>query len=178
MEIPTKTELVQRLKESYQEVINWVNSQPESNFNQDLVPGKWTIAGHIYHLLKTNQAIYKGLNMPKLGLRTMFGKNKREERTYEDIVADYQTKVVIPKFKTLKAYEAAADRTFDRTELMNRFEESLTKFIKSIDSWNEKDMSIYVMPHPALGKCTIREFVIFAAFHNYHHLTALKENYV
>lgn len=49
--------------------------------------------------------------------------------------------------------------------------------IKALNPWKEEDMSVYIMPHPAIGKCTIREFVYFTTLHTYHHLDILKNQY-
>jgi len=66
----------------------------------------------------------------------------------------------------------------DRSVLIKRFEDELNDFVKVTNKWKEADMSVYIMPHPALGKLTINEFIIFTTFHTYHHLNNLKTNYV
>jgi uncharacterized damage-inducible protein DinB len=178
MEISTKSQLIEDLKNAFQETINWINEQPESHFNEEIVAGKWSIAGHLYHLIKSTKAVTKGMSMPRLGLRTMFGKSNRTERVYDEMVEKYEEVVVKNSFKTLKSYEAEAERTFERSALIKRFESELNDFLKVLDKWKEADMSVYVMPHPALGKLTIREFVLFTTLHTHHHLNNLKTNYV
>ncbi len=178
MENSTKSKLIQDLKNVFQETINWINEQPESHFNEKIVVDKWSIAGHLYHLIKSTKAVTKGMSNSKLGLRTMFGKSNRTERTYDEMVEKYESVVVKNSFKTLKTYEADANRIFDRSELIKRFEDELYDFIKVVNKWNEEDMSVYILPHPALGKLTIREFIFFTILHTYHHLNNLKTNYV
>jgi len=178
MEKPNKSQLIQDLKNAFQETIDWINEQPESHFNEEIVAGKWSMAGHLYHLIKSTKAVTKGMSMPRLALRTMFGKSNRTERTYDEIVEKYESVVVNNSFKTLKSYEAEAGRTFERAALIKRFEDELNDFVKVTNKWKEADMSVYIMPHPALGKLTINEFIIFTTFHTYHHLNNLKTNYV
>lgn len=174
---PPKDQLIQDLRTSFQQAIDWINAQPEGNFNEELVAGKWTIAGHLYHLIKSTKSVSKGLRMPKMGLRTMFGKNNRPERSYQAMVDKYKTALANTNIKAPSSYEAEAGRTFERPALIQRFEGELNDFIQALNSWNEDDMSIYVMPHPAIGKCTIREFVYFTTLHTYHHLDILKAQY-
>jgi len=177
MEIPTKEQLIENLKSNFGEMIDWINEQPEDHFNKEIVVGKWTIAGHLYHLIKSVKAVRKGMLMPKLGLRTMFGQCNRPERTYLEMQKKYKTTLANNTIKAPKEYEAAAGRIFDRTELTGRYEEELLAFIKALDKWTEKKLGQYVLVHPAMGKCTIREFVYFTTFHNEHHLDILRREY-
>ena len=177
MTISTKTQLIQNLKNTFQATIDWINKQPEDHFNKDLVAGKWTIAGHLYHLIKSTKGVSQGMIMPKEGLATMFGKNNRDERSFEDTYKKYKSTVIKNNSKTTNSYEAEAGRIFERSALIKRFEDELNDFIQAMERWDEDEMSIYVLPHPAMGKCTIREFVYFTIFHTNHHLNSLQENY-
>lgn len=174
---PKKEQLIEDMKTSFQQTIDWINAQAEERFNQEIVPGKWTIAGHLYHLIKSTKAVSKGMMMPKIGMRTMFGKNNRPERTYQEMVDKYQNVLATTNLKAPSSYEAEAGRTFERPALIKRFEGELQDMIKALNLWEEDAMSIYIMPHPAIGKCTIREFVYFTTLHTYHHLTILREQY-
>lgn len=178
METPTKDQLIQDLKKSFQSTIDWINEQDESQFNEEIIEGKWTIAGHLYHLIKSTKAVSKGMKMPKLALRTMFGKNNRQERTFEEMLEKYETTISQNNIKAPSDFSAEPGRTFERAELIGRFETELNDFIKALGKWKEDDLGNYIMPHPAIGKCTLREFVYFTTFHTDHHLRTLKENYV
>lgn len=178
MEIPTKDQLTTDLNESFQSIIDWINEQPEANFNKVFISGKWTMAGHLYHLIKSTKAVTRGMTMPKLALRTMFGKSNRPERTFDEVVEKYEARLVdgspvVPA----KEFQAEPGRSFERAALINRFEGELNSFTKALSKWKEEDMSVYIMPHPAIGKCTVREFAYFTIHHTYHHLNTLKEKY-
>ena len=54
--------------------------------------------------------------------------------------------------------------------------EQTTLSIK-FQKWKEKDLDIYLLPHPLLGKMTIREIVLWTAYHTEHHYKILKANY-
>jgi len=177
MDTPTKESLAQDLQASTIRMINWVNEQPEDRFNQVIIPEKWTIAGHLYHLIKTTKATTKGLIMPKIGLRTMFGKSNRPERTYEQMVQKYEAALATGNIKAPAAYEAEAGREFDRDSLLKRYQGEMEAFNKAFAKWKEADLSVYIMPHPAIGKCTLREFGYFTILHNEHHLRILREQY-
>jgi len=177
MNAQSKDQLVQNLNRAFKETIDWVYEQPESNFNQEIVQGKWTIAEHIYHLIKSTKGVSKGMSMPKLGLHTMFGKRQNTERSYQQILNLYTETLSGNNVKAPNAYEAEPGRTFDRVTLVNRFEGERNDFVEALKKWSEADMSTYVMPHPVMGKFTIREFSYFTILHTIHHLNILKNQY-
>jgi len=177
MDVQTKSQLTTDLKNAFLETIEWVNQQPADHFNMDMVSGKWTIAGHLYHLIKSTKAVSQGMKMPKAQLEGLFGKINRAERSYEGMIEKYTRTINDVKFKTPNPYEAEAGRTFDQPSLIKRFEHELDQFISVLENWKEDDMGNYVMPHPAMGKCTMREFCYFTILHTYHHLNLLKMNY-
>jgi hypothetical protein len=48
-------------------------------------------------------------------------------------------------------------------EVGNRLYEILQK-------WPENDLDKYRLPHPLLGKLTLREMLFFTLYHNRHHM--------
>ncbi len=181
MNIPSNDHLIKELNQIFDETKSWIHAQSEERFNIELIPGKWTIAGHLYHLIKSTKAVSKGMSMPKIGLQTMFGKSNRKERTFKELQEKYENSLLeIDKidFKDPNNFEAEPGRHFNKLELIKRFEQEQIDFIKAINKWDEEKMSIYILPHPLLGKCTIREFIYFTIFHTEHHLKILKEKYI
>lgn len=184
MKTPTKENLMLDMEKIFEETINWFNEQPVEHFNKEMVSGKWTMAGHLYHLIKSTKGVSKAMGMPRLVLRTTFGKSNRVERTFDQQYHKYidslasiaetsgQAAIVGAKFVP------AEGRTFDKPELIKRFLEELTSMKKQVSKWKEKDLGVYVLPHPAMGKLTIREMIYFTIFHTKHHLDNLQENYV
>jgi len=174
----SKENLGPQLQQSYADVIKWINEQPEDLFNTEIVAGKWTTAGHLYHLIKSNRAVNKGMAMPKLALRTMFGKCNREERTYEGLKEKYLGVLAQNGgIKAPKEFAAEEGRVFEKAALIKRFEEELEDTLKTLNNWSEEDLSTYILPHPAIGKLTFREICYFMIYHNSHHLNILKEQY-
>lgn len=38
-----------------------------------------------------------------------------------------------------------------------------------VDSWTEQDLDTVLLPHPLLGKLTVREMLYFTIYHAQHH---------
>jgi hypothetical protein len=51
------------------------------------------------------------------------------------------------------------------------------KMVDFINKWKAADMEIYLLPHPLLGKLTIREMLLFTIYHIEHHFVNLQANY-
>ena len=51
------------------------------------------------------------------------------------------------------------------------------RLAKKIQKWTESDLDTYLLPHPLLGKMTIREIALWTAYHTEHHYKILKLNY-
>lgn len=169
-----KKRISEELKRAMQTVIDWVENQPNDQLNKKFIEGKWPIFHHIYHLLKTTRAVDQGFKMPKLMLKMSFGTNNRTERSYAELVARYQKQIKDLQMKSPKNYTAAPERIFEKKDLLDKFSKAMQGLIINLNKWDEKDLSKYIVPHPAIGKCTLREISYFTIYHTYHHLNILK----
>ncbi len=174
MEKLDKAQLKKELEIAYAATINWVNEQPIENLNKEITPEKWPISHHLYHLVKSTRAVNQGMKMPKLAMRAMFGKCNRPERTQEALAQKYKAVLAQDGVKAPAKFSAEPNRTFEKDEIIQKFQTSLDELIASLDKWDEQKMSEYVLPHPAIGKCTIREMMYFTINHTYHHLDIMK----
>ena len=54
------------------------------------------------------------------------------------------------------------------------YKEQKQKLIAKVEKQEEKELDIYILPHPLLGKVTLREMLYVTIHHNEHHLQLLK----
>jgi len=47
--------------------------------------------------------------------------------------------------------------------------ESKQELVSVAEKWNEDELDQYQLPHPILGKLTIREMLYFTIYHNLRH---------
>ena len=85
--------IIEGLQQEFQEVISISRQQDDSLFLQALAPGKWSVAQHLDHLIKSTAPLNQALRMPKFTLRTMFGKCNRPERIFDEVIQRYQQKL-------------------------------------------------------------------------------------
>lgn len=173
----SKSQIQEQLDTAFSTTINWIDRYPENELNKIIMEGKWTAAGHVYHLIKSTKAMSVGIRKPKLILRWTFGLNNRNEKSYEQLKNKYNKALESPKVQAPEGYSASPERQFNKSELIARSNHELDQLKKAMIKWNEKQLTKYIVPHPALGKMTIREVLYFTIFHTKHHLNILEEKY-
>ena len=175
--IHSKAEIIAELELQYRTLIDWLEAQADNKFDYRWQEDKWSVGQHVEHLIKSTQPLNRALRLPKFTLKGMFGKkNERPERSFAAMVERYQEK--------LAAGGAATDRFLpkdvsneEKAPLIDTLQKELEKLKKIILKWKEEDMSVYLLPHPLLGKITIREMLFFTIYHTLHHYRQLAEHY-
>lgn len=170
--------LIPQLEEKTASIIAWVEAQEADQFSHQIADEKWSTGQHLQHLIKSVKPLNQALNMPKMALKGMFGKNNREERTYEQLVEKYQTKLAegIPP-NANNSFKPKQVENNEKNEVLTTFRKEVDDFKKVLDKWEEKELSEYILPHPLIGKLTVREMLYFTIYHTEHHHLLLKRDY-
>jgi hypothetical protein len=168
----TRNEITACLKESSRRVHEWAGNLSETLFTTPAIEGKWSPAEHIDHLTRSVKPLNMALAMPR-GFLRWFGKPNREARTYDELKKRYREKLAaggqasgrfVPQLKSV-----------DKQVLISRYEEQMGKLVVKAAAFKEAELDLYVLPHPLLGKITLREMFFFTIYHTYHHLDALRK---
>jgi hypothetical protein len=134
---------------------------------------KWTPGQHLDHMVRSVRPVMLAFMLPKFLLSLLFGKSNRPPRTYEEVVFKYTQKL---------AEGAKASGVFipppvplnKKNELIQKLNASASKLASQVNGIAEKDLDIYLLPHPVLGKMTLREMIYFTMYHVNHHHKNLK----
>lgn len=169
--IQTKTEIISALEDSGQRAQAWFSAIPAKEFftRQGEV---WSASDNVDHLIKSIKPVAKAMGLPKLALQTMFAKPEKVSRTYDVICAIYRDEIArggkaggsfLPKQETP---ENAEER---KAELLNRLTDAIGKLISNVEKWEEPALDEAQLPHPLIGKLTLREMLYFTIYHNLRH---------
>jgi hypothetical protein len=79
----------------------------------------------------------------------------------------------LPKF-ALNILFGKTNRPSRTYELIEKYTEQKQRLISKIEKQSEIHLDKYILPHPLLGKLTLREMLYFTIHHNEHHLELLK----
>lgn len=174
MEITTKTKLFAELKESNQRVTKWFIGIPSEDFFTR--HGEvWSASDNLDHLIRSHKPISKALKLPKFTLLAMFGKPERQSRSYEEICQVYRDEIArgaqasgrfLPEQQS--PVEAAEEK---KTELLEQWSKVSAELVLVAEKWNDSELDGYLLPHPLIGKLTIREMLFFTIYHNLRHVS-------
>jgi hypothetical protein len=169
-----RKEIISLLAENHNSFIQYINglTNEEFLFNSGQ---KWTAGQQLEHIYLSVKPVIQILSLPKFFIRIVFGKANRPGRTYDDLVKRYLIK--------LENGGRATSRFIPKTIAINQKEtinKRLTKNIKilclKIEHFTEKELDTLILPHPLLGKLTIREMLYFTIYHVAHHHEITKRN--
>ena len=171
IEISTKSELITGLKDSNQRVTNWFEKVPAQEF---FIRHRkvWSASDNLDHLIKSHKPIAKALKLPKFTLQAMFGKPEIPSRSYEEICTIYRDEIAKgaqASGRYLPNQENPEHAEEKKMELLSKFSKASEELVSVAEKWTESELDSYLLPHPLIGKLTIRELLYFTIYHNLRH---------
>ena len=168
----TKEEIIKQLNQNSKDVIAFVDSLSD---DEALLSSsdKWNALQQLEHLLRSIQPLNKAMKIPLPGLKVLFGKPNREERSFDETVSKYKN-ALSKGGKATSRY--IPSRKQNRDTLIKKYSQQVDALNKTIYKWKEEDLSKYLLPHPLIGKLLIKEMLFFTIYHTSHHLQLMKEN--
>lgn len=135
--------------------------------------GSWSPIQNVLHLTSATKAVVKALLLPRFLLRVMFGKSNAPSRHFENIVQLYLDVLAGGAQSSGKYTSKPISRPSDPLHYQRTTVASLTATIqslaKAIETWPEQDLDRLQLPHPLLGRLTVREMLFFTLYHLGHH---------
>ena len=161
-----KIELSKRLIQEHQSFIDFISSLS----NEDLMRShndKWNPAQQLEHVYLCLRPVKLALSLPNIIPAILFGKSKKGSRTYESLVEAYQLKLKNggkspSMYKPKMSVRNVSKLKIALMHLVNNISNKLSHF-------KENDLDSFLLPHPLLGKLTVRELIFFALYHVGHH---------
>jgi hypothetical protein len=137
---------------------------------------KWSAARQVKHLVQSTTISGYAFRFPKWLVSLAGGKANRPSRDYEVLVEKYSVKLQQGGKAPARFIPKPVSPGYGREKLLNEFAASMNSLAKAMTrKRSEQDMDKYVIPHPLLGKITLRELGYFTIHHTYHHLNSIRE---
>ena len=128
--------------------------------------GRWSFAQNLDHLVRSVTPVARALRLPKMALRFLFGKADASA-TYQEIHDRYKAELRAGA-EAPKAF--VTTRLESQSVLLNRWASAARSLDTALDKWNEEQLDRLRLPHPILGKISVREMLYFTDLHARHHL--------
>ena len=172
MQVQDKPHIISSLNEKVDAFNNYILPLNKEQF-ESAPNGKWSAGQNLDHLIRSIRPLQLAYGLPKFALRILFGKTNRPSRTYDELVIKYKTKIAAggrasgPFIPPFIGFEK-------KNELIKKYASHKQRLIAKIEKQSERELDTYILPHPLLGKVTLREMLYFTIHHNEHHLDLLK----
>lgn len=167
-----KAQIKSGLRQSFGEVVYAIHSMSQETYSKPRAEGKWSPKEVLGHLWLSTTPVVKSLSIPKEKLMAKFGTLERAEYAYDDLKSKY-IKALTTGIKAPPPFVFSEEDSLKKEELLSKFNQSLEDVLTMMENWNEKELSMIVIPHPAIGKVSMREILYFTEFHTIHHLAQL-----
>lgn len=169
-----KNEIITALTEEHKIFSDYLNSLNDKEFL--FIPTqKWSAGQQLDHICRSVKPLAQGLLLPKFLIHFLFGKANRNSKTNQELIKKYLDKLesggrasgrFIPKEVGLA----------DRQRLTATLSRSIRSLTRLLYNYSEEDLDKIILPHPLLGKLTLREMLYFTIYHVQHHLNIMRRN--
>jgi len=167
-----KPQIISALNEKVDAFNNYIAPLNKEQF--EATPnGKWSAGQNLDHLIRAIKPLQLAYGLPKFVLLILFGRTNRPSRTYDELVTKYKTKLAAGG-KASRPFIPPTINFEKKDVLVKKYNKQKLKLISKIEKQSEKELDVYILPHPLLGKVTLREMLYFTIHHNEHHLGLLK----
>lgn len=170
----SKGEITDQLNANHTGFANMVDALDEKEFSS-APTGKWTAGQQLLHIYLSLKPLTGALGMPKIALKALIGTTKRASMDYDGVVEKYR-----------EALEkgGVAPSTFvpepvlykSKAALIEKLKKNLSKLSDNLSKYSEGELDQILLPHPLLGKLTLREMLYFTIYHVGHHHRATLKN--
>ena len=170
----TQPEILEAFDRQERDSLAYWNAFDSDTFFQR-IGESWSPAETVRHLSKSTRPVVKALGMPRFVLRLMFGKPTRESVTYDALRARYR-EALAAGGKAGRFAPSQRNET-DRAKIMEHFTSANAGLRKNIARWPDAALDRFLLPHPLLGKLTVREMLFFTLYHQRHHIDVVRARF-
>lgn len=171
----SKKEIIEELNRKNKDFLAWYTDRPVEAM-QAAPNGAWTAGQHLLHMMKSTKPLAVGAGYPRILLRWKFGKTARVSASYEEVVDRYKGKLAEGGQATGEFVPRKVESK-ERDVLVKRQKNEMSVLVNNLHKWSEKNLDNTAVPHPLIGKITLREMLYFTIYHLEHHLKTLEERY-
>jgi hypothetical protein len=138
----------------------------------------WSPADTVRHLNKSTRPVMKALAMPKIALRLLFGRPRRGSMTFDAFRARYLGALAEggKAGRFAPSERSVNDADTWRLAIMRDFSRINADLRRNIARWRDSKLDRFQLPHPLLGKLTVREMLFFTLYHQRHHIAVVERH--
>ena len=167
-----KITIIKSLNENVIQFNEFVKNLNKDEFEIN-INNKWSAGQDLVHLIKVIKIVNIGFTLPKPILRLMYGINKNNNRSFEELQQLYKN-ALEGGAKAPIIYVPKPVGYLEKDNLIQKHTSLNKLFIDKLNNHTQYELDSYKLPHPILGKISLGELAIFTSFHTSHHYELLK----
>lgn len=169
----TTQQLMEYFYQNHKELADYINSLSDDQF-MHTANNKWTPGQQLAHAYLTLVPISQALGSKEY-IRNKFGLIDRPTMSYEQVIETYK-KGLAAGGKAPAQYLPQAIPVAQRREYTGKLLTILDAIQQQVATYTEEELDTLVLPHPFLGKLTLRELFYLMSYHPVHHLEQTRRN--
>ena len=130
---------------------------------------------HLDHIIKSVAVLTKAFGVPRFILKSKFGVANRASRTSDTLIKRYLEKLKTAK-PTPSRFQPVIINFNEKEKAIEKLQKLVNKLCKRAMRFSENKLDVYILPHPLLGKLTLRELLHFTSYHVKHHHELITES--
>jgi hypothetical protein len=167
----TKREIIEAWSDEYLEVGRFFSTIAGGEFFA-APEGVWSAADNLVHLSRSGRPVAMALRIPKVVLRLRFGRARRESRSFAAMRTEYVDLALAGGAVASGRFlpEVTGTGPEVRQRIIAGWNDTGRRLEQALSPWSEADLDRYMLPHPLLGKLSVREMLFFTLYHTMHHV--------
>ena len=166
-----------RLQSAHADFLNTLRSIEPVLAEREPNEGKWSATGHAQHLVMSLRPVWFTTFLPVWLHALIFGRSNREARNYGQVTETYLRKLEGRKPEAPPMFRPTQRSKISVSKANTLLKSMLGRYIKSLRRYSDSDLDSLLLPHPLMGKCTLREMAYFLAWHASYHEQLLRRDY-
>lgn len=136
--------------------------------------GKWTVGQHAKHIHLSIKPLVQAVTLPEFVPYLLFGSAKNGSGSYDNLVGMYLRSLENGGKATGKYVPPAVEFSL-KHEIVSGILKTAAIIAERLKKKTEKSADSIVLPHPLIGKITLREMMYFTLYHVDHHHQIVKD---
>jgi hypothetical protein len=172
----TLPEIKAAFERVHAEVAGYFGNIPVGRFFEH-PPEVWSAGENLQHLTKSVKPVAQAMRLPKLVPQMLFGEARAESRGFTELVETYKGALGaggVSPTSFVPELGAVEDEAFAKADLLAKWNRMTERLMDALATWSEEDLDRYQLPHPLIGKLTVRELLFFTLYHDLHHVNDVR----
>lgn len=162
-----KQTILQLINDNYHSFADYINDLTADEYSFSY-KNKWTAAQQLEHIVLCLSPLVQVFSMDKPMIEQYFGKTEREGQDYETLLTAYKEKLN-EGGKAPKQYVPDNEIQNQKEMLIGKLVHLVKALCLKIETFSDHELDTLLIPHPLLGKLTLREMLYNAIYHVEHH---------